>query len=75
MTNVGGVTSLPGLLSHWLAAYECLMRPVWLDPGYVFFLPLPTTTTSIESVEGSLAWHKVCSLEPTELQDMTRLHV
>lgn len=37
MTNVGGVTSLPGLLSHWLAAYECLMRPVWLDPGYVFF--------------------------------------
>lgn len=45
-------------------------------PWVCFFLhPLPTTTTSIESVEGSLAWHKVCSLEPTELQDMTRLHV
>lgn len=39
---------------------------------WVFFF---FSTISIESVEGSLAWHKVCSLEPTELQDMTRLHV
>lgn len=80
MTNDKGIPFSPDRSPIGWPTYECLMKPVWLEIAafsvfFCFFFKCILFFSLSLKVKGRLAWNKVCSLEPTKLQDTTRSHV